>query len=215
MKVMSDIFKYAPEGADSLKQSLSGKGNLQWFKGLDVHIGDGKYANTITARWQTIATRPTEPATQKTVADAWEALKEKMKPSSTKNVAVCKLAQSGWLRAGDFTFVGEGFDTDIFDFVCTREQFEAYGREQEAKQEGEKWTHVYAGDKCYLLEPDKDADGYYAVKTDCGLFDFARENELTPIKPTITKAEAWDKATSQDVESSMSVGAILDEYEVK
>jgi hypothetical protein len=155
-------------------------------------------------------TRPTEPATQKTVADAWEAFGGAWPYSRG-----CDFM--GYSQALEHFFAyGFGYSFASAEHqVCTREQFEAYGREQEAKQEGEKWTHTYAGDKCYLLEPDKDADGYYAVKTDCGLFDFARENELTPIKPTITKAEAWDKATSQDVESSMSVGAILDEYEVK
>jgi hypothetical protein len=72
--------------------------------------------------------------------------------------------------------------------ICTREQFEAYGREQEAKQEGEKWTHEYgsASIKCKVLAIDGDESWVF---TEYGNKVTEFTDSLRPIKPTITKAE--------------------------
>lgn len=90
--------------------------------------------------------------------------------------------------------------------ICTREQFEAYVKEQESKitmddinehistgeQEGEKWTHVLWGDKAYIKISEPDCDGYLLVITEGNGYNLAKMEDLKPIKPTISKAEAWD-----------------------
>lgn len=66
--------------------------------------------------------------------------------------------------------------------VCTREQFEAYVKEQE----GEKWTHTLLGDKAYIKLDEPDCHGYVLVVTESNGYNLARPGELKPIKPTMT-----------------------------
>jgi hypothetical protein len=70
--------------------------------------------------------------------------------------------------------------------VCTREQFEAYVKDQEE----EKWTHKIraTGEYCYILEGPNDS-GQVFIKTKNGSWDCLYVEQLKPIKPTISKAE--------------------------
>ncbi|MEO9497689.1 MAG: hypothetical protein ABJG42_24660 [Vibrio splendidus] len=130
--------------------------------------------------------RPAEPAPQKTVADAWG--------WSDGEWAYADRDVITYSAKHGFSYSKESYSLDDGEkLVCTREQFEAYGREQEAKQEGEKWTHEYlwAGSwhKCTLLnEGKKDCDGYYAAINSGG--GYILSTNIRPIKPTITKTEA-------------------------
>jgi hypothetical protein len=200
----------APEGAIELRMIIGG-GCARWFNGDGNYFSGSSWLEP-TAEYVTISTRPTEPHPQKTVADAWEWSKGERLPDDYAGVSYSESRQ-------DFSFykynsLVEKGKSEFYIKLCTREEFEAYGREQEAKQEGEKWTHEYgsASIKCKVLAIDGDESWVF---TEYGNKVTEFTDSLRPIKPTITKAEAWDKATSQDVESSMSVGAILDEYEVK
>jgi len=94
--------------------------------------------------------------------------------------------------------------------VCTREQFEAYAKEQEAKQEGEKWTHVYLEEKAYIKVSEPDCDGYILVVTEGDGYNLVRIDDLKPIKPRITKAEAWDYA----VDSGLYAEEIERKYDI-
>lgn len=80
------------------------------------------------------------------------------------------------------SFAYSNSKTTTKPIVCTREEFEACV----AAKSGPKWTHTCHGDKCRLLDPDKDCDGCYAIKTEYGAFELEKGCNLKPIKPTIT-----------------------------
>lgn len=82
----------------------------------------------------------------------------------------------------------EGYSEELYHKVCTREQFEAYAKEQEAKQEGEKWTHMYDADKCYIKVSEPDEDGYIMIVTEYNGYQLCMPDDLKPIKPKLTKA---------------------------
>jgi hypothetical protein len=65
----------------------------------------------------------------------------------------------------------------------------------EARSEPE-WTHTYCGDRCRVLFDEPDKHGYMCVLREKSGYDAVRQDELKPIKPTISKAEAWDKLNS-------------------
>ncbi len=128
----------------------------------------------------------------KTVADAVEYHKENGKIcgysfSQNKMLSFCK-------SNGTYCFVSEkssagSVETDDWQPICTRAEFEAYVKEQE----GEKWTHVYTDDtgtdiRCVLLA---EHDEWAWVK-DAGTVDTIHKSWLKPIKPTLTKSQAWD-----------------------
>jgi hypothetical protein len=123
---------------------------------------------------------------KKTVADAWEALK-----GNSPFVGEDKDAKYlYYYDANGFVTHNIKFPDDInIHFVCTREQFEEYGKEQEAKQEDDEWTHIYCEyEECRLLSKDPDAFGMFAIETYSNGFVLCAEDELKPIKPTLTKA---------------------------
>ena len=119
--------------------------------------------------------RPAEPK-QKTVDDAYEwANGEWLEDESWGTIWWNKIHNS--FHWGDNV-------TD--DTVCTREEFEAYGREQEAKQEGEKWTHTYIGEECYIATTYNDCAWIVRRITEDRIVPL---EDLKPIKPTLTKAQ--------------------------
>jgi hypothetical protein len=102
------------------------------------------------------------------------------------------------------------------DVIAIRPQTKTVADEQE----GEKWTHTYAGDKCFLLEPNKDPDGYYAIKTDCGLFELAKGHELKPIKPKLTESAMLSRiaelsrGTLSDAECGDKIRELFDTVDI-
>lgn len=102
-----------------------------------------------------------------------------------------------------------------YKFVCTRQQFEAYAKEQEAKQECEKWTHTYnQGEmKCKIIQTKTDFNGCVVVLNDFEEYQLIEPEELKPIKPTISKAEAWNILMARQTNSS-EVNTIKQQYDI-
>lgn len=169
----------APEGAVAIKMDMAN--HLYWVSNKNVYwdaCGDGWSNCTHPLGWLTIATRPT----QKTVADAVERY--------GKALVVGKWTHIRCGKDGNMFFASGEVESDNWQdsyLVCTREQFEAYVKEQE----GEKWTHVLetTGKKCQLLTKEPDSDGYYAVILSSGNYDIEHSDFIKPIKPTISTKE--------------------------
>ena len=202
---MSEInWDLAPEGAVELRlgrvDAIS-----RWFNSDGEAFGsDGWFTPTI--EYKTIATRPQ----QKTVADAYE------------------WANGEWRDGREVIW----YSSDSEDFrwgsdktkniVCTRQQFEAYAKEQEAKQEGEKWTHTLDGVKCRVLVNEPDVDGEVVILLENGRYSCSDPIEdLKPIKLALTKAEAWGMVMDTRDRKKMGLSVIddkvswiLDKYEI-
>ena len=104
-----------------------------------------------------------------------------------------------------FAFANSNSVSESRYIICTRAEFEAYVKEQE----GEKWTHTHLGEKCYVVHIDGCA-AWVVVQNAGG--KIVTTHGLKPIKPTITKAEAWDLC--QDYEGSQGmVKYMLDLHE--
>lgn len=71
--------------------------------------------------------------------------------------------------------------------ICTRAEFEAYVKEQESKQEGEKWTHTLDGRKCKIIINKPDVDEDIVVLCKEGDYQIVGHEALKPIKPTISE----------------------------
>ena len=140
-----------------------------------------------------VTTRPTEPE-RKTVYDAVEYYNGVWPDDDFSTI---------WISDGRF----ELGSRVTLATVCTREQFEAYVKEQE----GEKWTHTYnENEPCKILIENPDRFGIIVIDTASNGYIVCEPNEIKPIKPTISKAEAWDKAVL-----SGNMSHITDNYEVK
>ena len=125
-------------------------------------------------------------ARTKTVADAVEYYQENGEIcgysfSQNKMLSFCK-------SNGTYCFVSEkssagSVETDDWQPICTREQFEAYVKEQE----GEKWTHITSIGKCRILVDKPDEHGYVVVEMESDGYSLIPERKLKPIKPTISE----------------------------
>lgn len=82
---------------------------------------------------------------------------------------------------------------------------------QTSCSEGEKWTHTYDGQKVRWLGNKPDSFEEMAIQYQSGEYGLARVSALKPIKPTITKSEAWDKV----VGGFFSADGLLRHYIVK
>ncbi|MEC9061518.1 MAG: hypothetical protein VYC55_07915 [Pseudomonadota bacterium] len=94
-----------------------------------------------------------------------------------------------WNNKGErFEFWCEGYaPVGYCHQVCTREQFEAYVKEQE----GEKWTHTTPlGDKCYIKDNEQDCEGVVLVVVKNLGYDLMKPEQLKTIKPTISESDA-------------------------
>lgn len=183
----------APEGADSIKMSLHDKGNLQWFRGLDVYIGNGKYAITVTSKWQTIATR--EPEQRKTVEDAVKAYGGKFPSDIAVGIGYTPDGFTLYYQNPSLT---KGADSLSSYVICTKKEFEDFvaTREPEDRVELIEWTHTYGpahSKKCKVLAVD---GAHCWLLTESGSKFTALTSSLKPIKPKITKAQAWDKISN-------------------
>lgn len=150
----------------------------------------------------------------KTVADAVEYYKENGKISGysfsqNKMLSFCK-------SNGTYCFVSErssagSVETEDWQPICTREQFEACVKEQESSQtscsESEKWTHTWNGRKCKVVFTE---DHISWVKGE-GLYKLVPTDSLKPIKPTISESEAIDILMAN---KHLSFAALLEDYDV-
>lgn len=99
---------------------------------------------------------------------------------------------------------------EAWQLVCTREQFEAYGKEQE--QEGEKWTHEFCKKKCRIVCSDPDEYGRICILRENAGYVVVSPSDLKSIRPKLTKAQAWDMlAEYSDIND---VGMILTQYDI-
>lgn len=117
--------------------------------------------------------------TKKTVADAVEAF-------SHEDLAG-EWQQIRYAPKQDYFFTDINRD-EWFDsvHVCTRAEFEAYVKEQESKQEDEKWTHTYHGDNCKIVHQEK----WQAwIVSENGLSKLVPISELRKTKPAMTKEQ--------------------------
>lgn len=182
----------APEGAETLRQ-VKKFGYLRWFN-KEGQAYFGIEWDFPVMEYETIATRPTQ---TKTVADAVEWANGEWVGDSRFIVYQEEL--------GKFAFVvSEKPYMNGWGLVCTREEFEAYVKEQESSQqscsEGEKWTHgippsgiycrvLHKGEvvNCYLI--GRDDMGAFVYRIDGDYYATASETNFRPIKPTISTKE--------------------------
>lgn len=106
--------------------------------------------------------------------------------------------------------IADGTNSPESYIICTRAEFEAYVKEQEA----EKWTHTWNGRKCIVVF----TDDYMSWVKGEGLNKLVPTDSLKPIKPTITKA---DKAalvefmkSSHKLEVISEVRAYIREHDI-
>lgn len=101
----------------------------------------------------------------------------------------------------------------VHQIICTREQFEAYVKEQE----GEKWTHTIKAtkEKCRITEGPNNS-GQVFIKTEVGLWDCLYIEQLKLIKPTISRSdENALRAFAVWYENETDCESLLDEYLAK
>lgn len=196
---MSEIdWSLAPEGAVKLRLGRVDS-ICRWFNANGEAFGsDGWFTPTI--EYKTIAIRPQ----QKTVADAYEH---------------CKTWQHQtygylyWYEPIGFVYRSSPDVPSEYQLICTRQQFEAYAK----GQEGGKWTHYVEDDETPPIKCKKHIKlcsgndwvyvcekGDYFVPSKMGFCS------VKPIKPTISKAEAWDYA----VDSGLYASEIEDKYDI-
>jgi len=150
----------------------------------------------------------------KTVADAVEWANGNWGNSISRHIAYNP-------NSDRFTYSETGEVNKRWYIVCTRAEFEAYVKEQEkphfkatrenlekiAKdaqgdfvevEEGEKWTHTYnQGEmKCKIIQTKTDFNGCVVVLNDFEEYQLIEPEDLKPIKPKLTKDEAWDMIES-------------------
>tara|TARA_Y100001973_G_C5205526_1_gene341216 strand:+ start:1313 stop:1882 length:570 start_codon:yes stop_codon:yes gene_type:complete len=153
--------------------------------------------------------------TKKTVADAVEWAGGKWGNSVRRHIAYNP-------NSDRFTYSETGEVNKRWYIVCTRAEFEAYVKEQEAKkkyppitqslideaeQEAEKWTHEYHGDNCKIVHQKK----WQAwIVSENGLSKLVPISELRKPKPTMSESEAWRYCVEEDV----SPGYVMSLYDV-
>ena len=207
MSDLEKLFKHAPEGAVELRMLTDG-GCARWFnKGGKYFSGSAWLAPM--HEYKTIATRPQQ---TKTVADAYEWHVRIYGTSEWRGVADCINLNP---NNGEFDFGYKSGKT-----ICTREQFEAYAKEQEAKQEGEKWTHTYKGEKCYIKVDEPDFSGCVVIFSECEEYQLIRPDELDPIKPKLTESAMLSRiykiarGTLSDAECGDKIKELFDTTEI-
>ena len=89
------------------------------------------------------------------------------------------------------------------------------------EQESERWTHTYSDygvrKDCILIHDKPDIHGQVLVMNRYDEYVLTGTVELKPIKPTLTKAEAWDKLLQTDERIRKlddAIFAIADKYDI-
>lgn len=79
------------------------------------------------------------------------------------------------------------------NFKATRENLEKIAKDAQGDfvevEEGEKWTHTHLGDKCRVIHEYKSAAWVVIHGKGDRVISI---HSLKPIKPKLTKAQAWD-----------------------
>lgn len=184
-KVVNEIevdWKLAPEGATELVKVCIGGQRWRNPEKLQYWEMNGSFEgyynkNSPVDEAKVLATRPQQ---TKTVADAYEYLNSAAdgKWFGSYNY-LCYRENNHWFYSGD--------KND--DVICSREQFEAYAKEQGNKQEDEKWTHTHDGSECNLLVDKHDLWNRIPVQYKNGEYGLAYISDLKPIKPKLSKEQ--------------------------
>ena len=83
--------------------------------------------------------------------------------------------------------------------------------EDAVEKESEKWTHIDAfGDPCRILIEEKDNLGYVVILRQSGHYATPAASSLKPIKPKITKSQAWDKLFV----TGLNIDDIVSQYDI-
>ncbi len=86
------------------------------------------------------------------------------------------------------------------------------------EQDGVKWTHIDTdGEPCKILIDAPDSLGRVIILRGNGWYMPVDRANLKPIKPTISKADAWDKLLQTDEKIRKlddAIFAIADKYEI-
>ncbi|MGB3724843.1 MAG: hypothetical protein WA981_03675 [Glaciecola sp.] len=184
---MSDLKKLFDNAPECATEIVAWGNNLTWANKTKMYSLIRGYWVERESGWNTIATRP-QSEHRKTVEDAVAQLGNATFPVATTHIGVAKISQEGWLEKGQFEFVGQDCDKNIFDLFCTIEEFEACVAAKD-KSESE-WTHrTKHGELCRIVLEDPDTDGYIVVLTE-GYEYVKHHTALKPIKPTITTDRA-------------------------
>lgn len=213
---MIDVnWDFAPEGAEELVQFES---HVTWRKGIKIWCMVQQGWCDYVSDFKAIAARPKQ---TKTVADAVDGLWVE-----DNNMATLSASRPiiGFNPAYNVFFSCES-DYNFSDnndgeyLVGTFEQFEAYVKEQE----GEKWTHEYDNSnprrlKIICDKPDVNGEIAVIVNGPKGAFyTKTLPSKIRLIKPTITKAEAWDRLLQTDERIRKlddAIFAIADKYDI-
>lgn len=99
-------------------------------------------------------------------------------------------------------------DNITSDTICTREQFEAYVKEQE----GDKWTHTWCGQRCKIVHSDGNAS--WIIVENRGS-EVVFTIGLNPIKPTMTKEQHEFLCKFSADSNSLEVIAEVESYLAK
>lgn len=190
----------APEGTVQIQKDhdealywVNGRGDY-WDIGWRTSWRDG---------WQTIATRPqTE---RKTVEDAVEYYGGQFPDAYDIAIGIAYSNN----RITPFykgSPISKGMNSPDSYIICTREEFEACVA---AKSEPE-WTHLHGPNPCKVIKGPNAYDQHVIEYKREGDWLVVMGETLKPIKPTITKSEAWDRIqveglTPQEVNERFTV----------
>lgn len=117
----------------------------------------------------------------------------------------------------------EAYIKELPNFKATRENLEkiakdAQGDFVEVEQEGEKWTHTFGDDSCYIKVSEPDLEGFIVIVTEESGYILCQPEKIKPIKPTMTKEQheflCKFSADSNNLEVIAEVESYLAKHEV-
>lgn len=101
-----------------------------------------------------------------------------------------------WRKKGYFWLAMDGWKEDFFSTEWTVVATRPTEKKKTVadKQEGEKWTHyTEKGYKCKISLSEPDSYGSIVILSEHNVYIRCYPEDINPIKPKLTKAEAWDK----------------------
>ena len=103
--------------------------------------------------------------------------------------------------AANVTYLNDEDKTVAFDRVDRPTQTKTVA--DAVEQDDEKWTHTFNELKCRTIIDKPDREGYIVVVNELGEYYCVLDDEIKPIKPKLTKAQAWDLCQDYDGPKSM------------